>query len=75
MSKLIKLSAIKAMVRNGQAICINSEHDRSIIKGDYYECAHSIGTNGVNGMLLKSDDGQYYAITCRCSALDIFGKH
>ena len=75
MSNRIKLSAIKAMVRNGQAICINSAHDRSFIKGDYVEYAYSIGTNGVNGMLLKGDDGKYYAITCRCTALDIFGKH
>ena len=43
MSKKIKLSAIKTMVRNGQAICINSAHDRSFIKGDYVEYAYSKG--------------------------------
>lgn len=73
--KKMKLTEIKAMVARGQAVCINSASDRSVIDCDYILYGYSIGQNGVNGMLLLAENGKYYAITCRCKALDIFDKH
>lgn len=68
----MKLATIKTMVQTGQAVCINNAHDRSAIKGNYDEIGYSIGVQGVNGKLFKSEEGKFYAITCRCMALDIF---
>ena len=50
------------MVKYGQAKRVPTEND---VPRDCAQIGFSVGVNGVNGYLFKSDNGQYYAVCGR----------
>lgn len=60
--KKMPLSRIKDMVKYGSATRVQAVED---VPSDCAQIGFSVGTNGVNGYLFKSDGGQYYAICGR----------
>ena len=60
--KKMPLSRIKDMVKYGSAKRVQAVED---VPSDCAQIGFSVGTNGVNGYLFKSDGGQYYAICGR----------
>ena len=60
--KKMPLSRIKDMVKYGNATRVPSEND---VPRPCAQIAYSVGTNGVNGYLFKSDDNKYYAVVGR----------
>lgn len=61
--KKMPLSRIKDMVKYGNATRVPSEND---VPRPCAQIAYSVGTNGVNGYLFKSEtDNKYYAVCGR----------
>lgn len=60
--KKMPLSRIKDMVKYGSATRVQAVED---VPHDCAQIGFSVGANGVNGYLFKSDGGQYYAICGR----------
>ena len=61
--KKMPLSRIKEMVKYGNAVRVNTEND---VPRPCAQIAYSVGTNGVNGYLFKSEtDNKYYAVCGR----------
>ena len=60
--KKMPLSRIKDMVKYGNAVRVPTEND---VPRDYAKIGFSVGVNGVNGYLFKSDNGKYYAVVGR----------
>ena len=60
--KKMPLSRIKDIVKYGQARRVPAEND---VPRDCAQIGFSVGVNGVNGYLFKSDNGQYYAVCGR----------
>ena len=60
--KKMPLSRIKDMVKYGSAKRVQAVED---VPRDCAQIGFSVGVNGVNGYLFKSDRGQYYAICGR----------
>ena len=60
--KKMPLSRIKDMVKFGQAKRVPTENE---VPRDCAQIGFSVGVNGVNGYLFKSDNGQYYAVCGR----------
>ena len=60
--KKMPLSRIKDMVKYGQAKRVPTEND---VPRDCAQIGFSVGVNGVNGYLFKSDNGKYYAVVGR----------
>ena len=57
---------IKKMIRAGQAKEITTSAE---ISERFDRVAYSRGIYGVNGLVMRGESGQYYAIPLRCSAL------
>lgn len=64
---------LKAYVTDGIAKDITTAHDFQAIPERYDKIGYSSGVNGGNGLLLRGESGQLYAITARTTALFIFG--
>ena len=60
--KKMPLSRIKDMVKYGSAKRVQAVEN---VPRDCAQIAFSVGVNGVNGYLFKSDNGQYYAVCGR----------
>lgn len=63
---------LKRLVRVGAAKDITDSSSRSDIPEGYRQVGYSSGIYGCNGMLLRGESGQLYAVTGRTSAIYIF---
>ena len=63
---------LKSLVASGAAKDVTHADKRSDIPESYIQIGYSAGIYGCNGMLLKGESGQLYAVTCRTSAIYIF---
>ena len=63
---------LKRLVRVGAAKDITNSSSRSAIPEGYSQVGYSSGIYGCNGMLLRGESGQLYAVTGRTSAIYIF---
>jgi hypothetical protein len=63
---------LKRLVRVGAAKDITDSSSRSNIPEGYSQVGYSSGIYGCNGMLLRGESGQLYAVTGRTSAIYIF---
>lgn len=64
---------LKRLVKVGAAKDITDSSSRAAIPEDYRQVGYSSGVYGCNGMLLRGDSGQLYAVCARTSAIYIFG--
>lgn len=64
---------LKRLVKVGAAKDITESSSRAAIPEDYRQVGYSSGVYGCNGMLLRGDSGQLYAVCARTSAIYIFG--
>lgn len=71
MEKLTK-KELRRLVKIGIAIDVTNASNRSAVPENYSQIGYSAGVYGCNGMLLKGDSGQLYAVTKRTSAIYIF---
>ena len=62
---------LKSMVSNGVAIDITYS-TREAVRESYTQIGYSAGLYGCNGMLLKGQSGQLYAVCSRTTAIFIF---
>lgn len=62
---------LKQLVSTGAAIDCTNDSERRI-KGYYRQIGYSAGVYGCNGMLLKDENGQLYAITARTTAIYLY---
>ena len=63
---------LKRLVKLGAAKDITNSSSRKDIPEGYSQVGYSSGVYGCNGMLLRGDSGQLYAIYERTSAIWIF---
>ena len=63
---------LKRLVNVGAAKDITYSSSRRDIPEDYRQVGYSSGVYGCNGMLLRGESGQLYAVTGRTSAIYIF---
>ena len=63
---------LKNLVENGVAIDVTHSHDSNVIPERYTQIGYASGLYGCNGMLLKGDSGQLYAVTTRSQAIYLF---
>lgn len=68
---------LRSLVNSGAAIDVTNAllRDGKIINGipeRYTQIGYAAGIYGCNGMLLKGDSGQLYAVTARTSAIYLF---
>lgn len=66
------IKQLKALVANGVAKDVTYADERSVIPESYTQIGYAAGIYGCNGMLLKGESGQLYAVTGRTSAIYIF---
>ena len=66
------LKELKRLISIGTAKDVTHSSLRSDIPEPYTLIGYSCGTYGCNGMLLKGESGQLYAVTGRTSAIYIF---
>lgn len=64
---------LKRLVRVGAAKDITYSSSRRDIPEGYSQVGYSSGIYGCNGMLLRGDSGQLYAVCARTTAIYIFG--
>ena len=64
---------LKRLVKVGAAKDVTSSSSRRDIPEDYRQVGDSSGVYGCNGMSLRGESGQLYAICARTSAIYIFG--
>lgn len=64
---------LKRLVRVGAAKDITDSSSRRDIPEGYSQVGYSSGIYGCNGMLLRGDSGQLYAVCARTTAIYIFG--
>lgn len=65
--KKVSLSRLKDLVKCGAAINVTQGCQ---IPKPYAQIAYSMGVQGINGALYKTDDGKLYAICGRLMCLD-----
>ncbi len=63
---------LRGLVKSGAALDVTNAHRREAIPEAYTQIGYSAGLYGCNGMLLRGDSGQLYAVTSRTSAIYIF---
>lgn len=63
---------LKSLVNSGSAIDVTNARDRKEIPEHYTQIGYAAGIYGCNGMLLKGESGQLYAVTSRTSAIYLF---
>lgn len=63
---------LKRLVKVGAAKDVTYADSRSDIPESYTQIGYAAGIYGCNGMLLKGESGQLYAVTGRTSAIYIF---
>ena len=63
---------LRGLVASGAAKDVTYARSRSDIPEFYQQVGYAAGLYGCNGMLLKGDSGQLYAVTSRTSAVYIF---
>lgn len=63
---------LKSLVASGVAKDVTYADKRSDIPESYTQIGYASGIYGCNGMLLKGDSGQLYAVCARTSAIWIF---
>jgi len=66
------LKQLKDLVNRGVAIDMIHAHKSSDIPENYTQIGYAAGLYGCNGMLLKGESGQLYAVTGRTTAIYIF---
>ena len=66
------IKQLKSLVSNGVAKDITYSSKKSDIPENYTQIGYAAGLYGCNGMLLKGESGQLYAVTSRTSAIYIF---
>lgn len=63
---------LKSLVKSGAAIDVTDARDLKDIPEHYTQIGYAAGIYGCNGMLLKGESGQLYAVTSRTSAIYLF---
>lgn len=63
---------LKSLVASGVAKDVTYANERSDIPESYTQIGYAAGIYGCNGMLLKGESGQLYAVIGRTSAIYIF---
>lgn len=63
---------LRSLVASGAAKDVTYSHNREAIPESYTQIGYAHGVYGCNGMLLKGESGQLYAVTSRTSAIYIF---
>lgn len=63
---------LKNLVKIGAAIDVTNASERKDVPEHYTQIGYSAGVYGCNGMLLKGESGQLYAVTSRTTAIYIF---
>lgn len=63
---------LKSLVASGVAKDVTYANERSDIPESYTQIGYAAGIYGCNGMPLKGESGQLYAVTGRTSAIYIF---
>lgn len=63
---------LNRLVKVGAAKDITNSSSRRDIPEDYRQVGYSSGIYGCNGMLLRGDSGQLYAVCARTTAIYIF---
>ena len=66
------IKQLKSLVSNGVAIDVTHSSKKSDIPENYSQVGYASGLYGCNGMLLKGESGQLYAVTGRTTAIYIF---
>ena len=66
------IKQLKSLVNSGAAIDVTRSSKKSDIPENYTQIGYASGLYGCNGMLLKGESGQLYAVTSRTSAIYIF---
>lgn len=63
---------LKRLVKVGAAKDITDSSSRAVIPEDYRQVGYSSGIYGCNGMLLRGESGQLYAVCARTTAIWVF---
>ena len=63
---------LKSLVSNGVAKDVTYSSKKRDIPESYAQVGYASGLYGCNGMLLKGESGQLYAVTGRTTAIYIF---
>ena len=63
---------LKSLVSNGVAKDVTYSSKKTDIPERYTQIGYACGLYGCNGMLLKGESGQLYAVTGRTTAIYIF---
>jgi hypothetical protein len=66
------IKQLKDLVKQGIATDVTYAHKRTDIPEGYTQVGFASGIYGCNGMLLKGESGQLYAVTSRTTAIYIF---
>ena len=66
------IKQLKSLVNNGVAKDVTRSSKKSDIPENYTQIGYAAGLYGCNGMLLKGESGQLYAVTGRTTAIYIF---
>ena len=70
--KKFTVKQLKSLVSDGIAIDVTHSSKKSDIPESYAQVGYASGLYGCNGMLLKGESGQLYAVTSRTTAIYIF---
>lgn len=63
---------LKSLVASGVAKDVTYADERSEIPESYTQIGYAAGIYGCNGMLLRGESGQLYAVCARTTAIWIF---
>lgn len=63
---------LKRLVRVGAAKDVTDSSSRNDIPERYSQAGYSSGIYGCNGMLLRGESGQLYAVCARTTAICVF---
>ena len=66
------IKQLKGLVNSGSAINVTYAKEKSDIPESYTQVGYASGIYGCNGMLLKGESGQLYAVAGRTTAIYIF---
>ena len=66
------IKQLKSLVNSGAALDVTHAKNKSDIPENYMQIGYASGLYGCNGMLLKGENGQLYAVTGRTMAIYIF---
>ena len=66
------IKQLKSLVNSGAAVDVTYSSKKSDIPENYTQIGYASGLYGCNGMLLKGESGQLYAVAGRTTAIYIF---